>query len=202
MALIKCPKCGHSVLSAASKCPGCGRALDPALRDVIRVDRRRRGWIVVGGLLGVAVIALGVWAVESGGPMSAAGAPLTAPQPLSPAPLPVPSSADTLSIMTPASESRQPGAVIPDRPPTRPLVNPPLARADTAPPLESETLWTQTWVNVRERPGTTSTVVKILLPGQPVSVINPDRQWSVVYVDGKRLGYLSVALLAERPPGQ
>ncbi len=202
MALIKCSKCGHTVLSAASKCPGCGRALDPAQRDAIRVDRRRRGWIVVGGLLGVAGIAIGVWAVQSGGPMSSAGAPPATPQPLLQAPLPNPPSADTLSIMTPARESRQPGAVITERQPTRPVVSSPLARVDSATPRESETLWTQTWVNVRERPGTTSTVVKILLPGQPVSVINPDRQWSVVYVDGKRLGYLSVALLTERPPGQ
>jgi uncharacterized protein YgiM (DUF1202 family) len=68
-------------------------------------------------------------------------------------------------------------------------------------PESAETRWTATWVNVRERPGTTSTVVQVLRPGQEVEVLSPNRPWSVVYVNGRLVGYLSVSLLADEPPG-
>jgi hypothetical protein len=43
--------------------------------------------------------------------------------------------------------------------------------------------------------------VRVLNPGERVEVQDPNRSWSLVYVGGRAVGYLSVALLVAEPPG-
>ena len=74
-----------------------------------------------------------------------------------------------------------------------------IARAAPLPPSATP-LWTSTWVNVRERPGPTSPVVRVLNPGQQVLAVHPQGGWSLVYVDDRRAGYLWMAHLADQPP--
>lgn len=193
MVLIKCPRCSHTVLSAASTCPGCGYVLDPQQRDVIRVDRRRRVWLLLPGLAVAGLLAFVVWRAQADGVFGIAPLPDDAE----------PSTSELSRTLGQADAVTSPGGDSVAQPGERrwegDMVTGLGAQPDS--PAAAQTLWTQTWVNVREEPASTSPVVKILLPGQQVAVVHPDREWSLVYVDGQLVGYLSVALLAERPPG-
>jgi hypothetical protein len=153
-------------------------------------------WLLFPGIALAALLGIVVWRAQADGSLTGSLTPRASLPAQMPQPLPVTTPLDTVT-----------GQLPPDATAQQKSLDDEVARAALAVeqrdegPTPAEQLWTQTWVNVRERPGTTSTVIKILTPGQPVDVINPERQWSLVYVDGQVLGYLSVALLAERPPG-
>lgn len=191
MTLIKCPKCDHTVLSAASRCPGCGSAMDPQQRDAIRVNRPRRFWPLIFGLSVLALLVAGMWRAQSERARAIAMSIDRLVNESSPEPKAAPETASA-----PPDKTQLGPAAVRDAGVAR---TQPVKTQEPA-PADTDTLWTRTWVNVRERPGTTSTVVQVLTPGKPVAVVNPERQWSLVYVDGRQVGYLSVALLATQPP--
>lgn len=198
MVLIKCPKCNHTVLSAASKCPSCQHIMDPEQRDVIRVDRRPGAWVVLSCVAVAGLLGLVVWRAQAEGLFAGEPRPqLTQPTAVSDFSR-GPGQHDSATSLGAGMESApQPKGE--RRQEARAAISPRWQPAQGA-PARAETLWTETWVNVRERPGTKSTVVKVLTPGQAVDVLHPERRWSLVYVDGQELGYLSVALLTEQPP--
>lgn len=193
--LIKCPKCSHTVLSAASTCPACGYAMDPMQRDVIRVDRRRRLWLILPGAAVAGLLALVVWRAQADGVFAIAPLPEGTEPTMSELSRTL---AQTNTVTSPSGNADSVAQSGDER-----WEDELVTEFGTEPifPAAPQILWTQTWVNVREEPGRTSPVVKILLPGQQVAVVHPEREWSLVYVDGREIGYLSVALLAERPPG-
>ncbi len=194
MALIKCPKCNHTVLSAASRCPGCGRPLSLEDRDEIRVDRGRKWWPALAGVSVSVLVALAVWRVQANVPPSN----VTSPLPVAA----LPDFATDSFSNSAFDDSAADATAQPDSEPAPPADSERPRLPRNLPPLTAaDTLWTSTWVNIRARPGTTGTVVRVLRPGEPVAVANPERQWSVVYVDGEPVGWLSVAMLGQRPPG-
>lgn len=192
MALIRCQKCSRTVLSAASQCPHCSRPMDPAQRDVIR-DRRSVKWpsvVVIGAVL-VLVIILLRNLEDAAAVLNAGPAPIPAPAEVSAGPPAIPDAIG--EDATHAGEESAPESITP-RDNTQNQIG------QAAPlPASATPLWTSTWVNVRERPGPTSPVVRVLNPGQQVLVIHPQRGWSLVYVDDQRAGYLWVAHLADQP---
>lgn len=74
----------------------------------------------------------------------------------------------------------------------------------SAPGVMPYTRWvTSMWVNVREGPADSTPVVAVLRPGQRVEAGAPTRDgWQMVYVDGRRVGYVARSLLTSQPPGR
>ncbi len=191
MALIRCQKCSRTMLSAASQCPHCLRPMDPAQRDVIR-DRRSVMWPSVVVISAVLVLAIILWRnlEDAAALLNSGPALIPAPAEVSAGP---PAMLDAIGgDPTHADESTS------ESPTSRESTQNQIERAAPL-PVSATPLWTSTWVNVRERPGPTSPVVRVLNPGQQVLVVHPQRGWSLVYVDDQRAGYLWVAHLADQP---
>ncbi len=193
MALIRCPKCSRTVLSAASQCPHCSRPMDADQRDEIRVDRRPVMWPSVVVISAVLVLAIILWRnlEDAAALLSSGPAPMPAPAEVSAGP---PAMLDAIGedATHAGNESTS------ESPTSRESTQNQIERAAPL-PASTTPLWTSTWVNVRERPGPTSPVVRVLNPGQQVLVVHPQRGWSLVYVDDQRAGYLWVAHLADQP---
>ncbi|HEX9729090.1 MAG TPA: SH3 domain-containing protein [Gemmatimonadales bacterium] len=209
MPLIRCPACGHSVLSVASSCPNCSHLLaqNPmqageasALRECPRcgkfIDRaapvcvycdypvRRRGFMrsATVAVIGAAVVtAVAVVAVRQ---RASDGSAVTPPPTVAAAPI----------------QAAPPAAHRPaEAPATTPPDSNPVSRPPAAPravPSGRPMRWAATWVNVRERRGTTSPIVLVLTPGTRVEVADSFSGWWAVYANDARVGYASAALLA------
>jgi hypothetical protein len=72
----------------------------------------------------------------------------------------------------------------------------------SAPPRTPLTRWVgRQWVNVREGPADNTPIAGVLRPGQRVEAGAPTRDgWQMVYVDGRRMGYVARSLLTSEPP--
>jgi len=216
MALIKCPQCGQTVLSVASKCPKCSHLLlqaraqgdDREFAHCRRCEKiiprkaticeyceypqlaRRRIRIVVGLVLAVAVLAAAIIGVSK---LTGAAEPDdTASLPMTPTIQPTPT--DTMALRS-----------VPVAPPIEaqraPPRSPPSAAPDTViTPPDPDMRWAADWANVREGPGTAYPVVGILRPGTPVTAASMRRGWWLVSVDGNELGYVARNLLSDQPP--
>lgn len=219
MTLIKCPNCGHTVSSVASKCPQCGTLLSEyrfiqgqsgALTGCRRCARKvlsgatvcpycgtpkpgRRIPYAAGALLLAAVVpALVLAALQQRAPGAAVpqGGPEQAQQPTQQAP-----AEESAPQATGAPEA--PAAQEPPQPRQAPLsVGPGLA----APPAAG-TRWTLDWTNVREARALDAPVVRVLKPGTAVQVGDRVNGWWAVYLEGRLVGYAAGSLLAATPPG-
>ncbi len=203
MALLKCPNCNQTVLSAACSCPRCGTVFNWE-RDRYPGDKPIRWWPIVLGMAAVGALAFGVSRVAEQGP-SADLPPMTMGTEVTPLPVVSP---DTTSLVAAPPAPRPADSVRPPaRSPTAPVsaAQPPQSRRAGLPEARrstvAQTRWTSTWVNVRERPSNQSAVIRVLNPGERVEVESPNRSWSLVYLGGRPVGYLSVALLVNEPPG-
>lgn len=197
--LIKCPQCGHSVLSVASLCPRCSylftarrfqQGQQGTLTECHRCGgkvvseartcpycglghpghrRVQRTSLVLSAIAVLAVVGVGVRSLIMNRPMSVTTTTDDVRPTLSPLPVP-----------------RGPSVA-----PTE------------APPLTvtlMETRWTSTWVNVREEPAVAASVLQILRPGQRVEVAELEGRWWLTYRDGQRIGYIANLVLQMAPP--
>ena len=204
MALLKCPNCNQTVLSAACSCPRCGTVFNWE-RDRYPGDKPIRWWPIVLGIAAVATLAFAVGRVAEQD-RSAEFPPL----PMGTEAIPLPAlDRDTTTPATAEPPAPRPADT------ARSRFRSPAPPVDAAPPPQSrraslpdprgagpaQPRWTSTWVNVRERPSNQSAVVRVLNPGERVEVESPNRSWSLIYVGGRPVGYLSVSLLVIEPPG-
>lgn len=215
MALIKCPQCGQTVLSVASKCPKCSHLLlqarapgdDKEFAHCRRCEKiiprsvaiceycgypqlaRRRLRLAIGlTMAAAALVAAAIGVSMLTGPRE----PETiVSRPTAP---PIQPTAEDSATREPVPVATPIEAQL--IPPT-----PPPATPDTARPVaDADMRWAVDWANVREGPGTDYPVVGVLRPGTAVTAGGRRRGWWLVSVDGNELGYVARNLLADRPP--
>lgn len=216
MTLIKCPECGHTVLSVASTCPNCSRRLTPdpiaaagGLNDLVecprcsklldrrtptcrhcgyaaRRARRVRRAAVIAA--GVTVVAV-IWGISLKAPPPDKTAARTVPTPEEPA--------GPLEEMMIARAA--PDTTATDLPAARPGLAPPPEPPEPI-PTDRPARWTNNWVNVREDRSGDAPVVRILRPGTRVEVGDRARGWWAVSIDGVPVGYVASDLLDTVPP--
>ena len=202
MALIKCPECGHTVLSVASTCPNCKHRMTPEVvhsgelttvrqcrscGELMTGDSTRCPhcgesirrpilvWIAVAVAV-AALIAVG-WLVLRDGAEGEREAPPPTPAP----------EASRLPVQSPA------------HPTLRDSVEP--APAEIAVALPPRALrWANDWTNVRADRGLEYEVVQILRPGDSVEVSDRRLGWWAVYLDDRLIGYVVNNLLDTDPP--
>lgn len=208
MTLIKCPSCGHTVLSLASKCPSCGFHLtQPRFQQGFQgslTECRKCGLKVLSGTrqcpycgvqhpgrTGRVGTVLGLVGLTAG-----LGFLLLVAQQLQPAAPQVP---EVEVIAAPSVGSADAG-----RPDTA-------AQANSAPPSMQQAggesrpegalvRWLSNWANLREGRSLDSRVVGVLRPGQQVAVANRVAGWWEVYLDGRFAGYVAGSLLLTQLP--
>jgi ribosomal protein L37E len=216
MAMIKCPQCGQTVLSVASVCPKCsylliqhatpqgenggfgncrrcGKVISTAAVecDFCGYPQRFRRHLRRGlGAIGIlALVAIGVIVIRA---VSETGGD---------ADRPAPPAADTVLAAAPPPAVIQPdSAVIP--PVAAPQVDTTAPAPQDSQPVAPPRLtrWTITWANVRDGRTTESAVIRILRPGEAVSVAEPAGGWWRVYERGQPIGYVAIDLLSTQPP--
>jgi predicted RNA-binding Zn-ribbon protein involved in translation (DUF1610 family) len=204
MALIDCPQCGHKVMSVASTCPKCGYSLTEQRkreshamrvaicrhcnREIAATSKlcphcgeaepvsRPPKWLVPAIL--AAVLLTVVFVISRGGSEE----PVRVSEPVA-ATETVPTAGDTTPTPPPgaAEVSDPPQVLVPATPQTL-------------------TRWTTDWANMREDRDRNSDVVDILGPGAQIEVADLENRWWAVYVDGRRVGYISASLVANEPP--
>ena len=204
MALIKCPRCGQTVLSVASVCPKCSYLLlqNPTPQGegeefttcrrcgkIIRQDTeacefcayphlaRRRIRAAAWTVVGVAIVAFGALAIQR---LTSRG-----------------------EGPSPPATAAVPGQAVPLAPPVtaRPVTEAAPPQIDSVRlPLSAVTRWTLDWANVREGRATSFPVLGILRPAQEVLVDSLRAGWWLVYLDGRPAGYVATDLLTNEPP--
>lgn len=224
MGLTKCPHCGHTVLTVASRCPGCGQAIGamafgPTHRgDTVpcrscgrKVKRRSATCTNCGAtnpgkrtILGRGtVMALGlVAAVVAGIVLWGRNPGRRSGSLLSSAGRPAPTKPAAREIARGEPERRH-DTVLSTKdstslsaPPAPPPT--PATTATPKPPLAIR--WTALWANVRSEPRESAAVVRVLKPGTRVEGIRNPKGWWQIFVDGDSIGYVAGVLLANQPP--
>lgn len=220
MTLIKCPNCGHTVSSVASRCPQCGEQLSQfrfvqgeggGLTECRRCARKVLSGAKICPYCGVArpgrrsPVAVLVLAVVLAAPALAIGALRNrTPQP--------PAAVLAQSAAKPAVEATAeepvaasfppPVQAAPAEPaPLDPVQVPTPSPADSgATAVRTQTRWTNDWANVRERRELEAPVVRVLRPASAVQVSDRQMGWWALYLDGRMVGYVAGSLLNDRPP--
>lgn len=195
MPLIKCPHCDHSVSTVASICPHCSK--------LIAEDRWRRGQqgdqmechrcrahIVVGSPVCPNCGVISPKPRRSTAWLPLAGAAAAAIAVILLGGLNGLDRGTTISVT-----GLQPALALADEVPVE--VAPTLSSTDIH---DAHTRWTRTWVNVRAGRGTDTAVVRVLDPGQPVTVGSKEGAWWSVYVEGHAIGYIANSELLPGPP--
>src|SRR2546425_2025812 len=217
MALIKCPQCGHTVLSVASQCPACATALaigflGPEHRGEL-AECRSCGHPVRSGtrtcphcgiqnpargrrvrqqaLRASAVLILAVLALGIRARLSNHDAARAAAAPQQ-EPAHVADAAPERSSTVAAPE------VVASEAAASPLEAVPLAPPVNASAPPPETRWTATWANVREQPKNDAPILRVLAPGTPVKGTLDRYGWWLVHLEGKSVGYVAGELLSAR----
>jgi hypothetical protein len=206
MALVKCPRCGHTVLSVASACPKCSGPLtqehfSPSWRGTLSECRSCGRQVFTDGSV---CHHCGVRNPGRRGPSrwvrtrpvrtGIIGAALLGLVIVRAGLEHRPGPAGSLTL---AAHSATPSAAasIPAK-----SVVPRAIAPRGAPFLGTQAKWTSTWVNVRRSEGTKAPVTEILNPGQRVEVGNLRAGWWSVWRDGRRVGYVANLVLRDQPP--
>lgn len=217
MTLIKCPGCGHTVSSVASRCPQCGTLLSQfrfvqgeggSLTECRSCSRkvlsgattcpycgvahpgRRRPYAVVGLLLAFAVPALVVVALRGGGSEALSPVPSASVEPQLPR-------AVGAAAPEPAGQVETLSAVR-----QAPAEEPAPKAVPDAEAVPTQTRWTLDWANVREGRALGTRVVRVLRPGSTVQVTDRQAGWWALYADGQVVGYVAGSVLGDRPPSE
>lgn len=203
--LTECRKCGHPVTTEARVCPHC---------SIPRPGRRGPSPVALAAftLTLLATVGLAVVVPKLGDNSSAlpSARPIrAAPPPVKRVSLPAPDTPRSTPVDSVPGVARPPDTVVVSAAPPVPAPTPAAApaQADTQqgpPAITPQTRWaTNLWVNVREGPANEAPIVGVLRPGQRVEAGAPTWDgWQLVYVDGKRMGYVARSLLGSRPPNQ
>ncbi len=206
MALIDCPQCGHKVLSVASTCPECGFSLsEQRKRDSLasraaicrhchreitatsklcphcgetRPVSKPPKWLVPAIL--VVGLLIAVFFIPWGGSED-----------------PIPQPAEPVAAAESVATTRD---TTPTPPPTAAAVSTTTPQVPTPAAPQTLTKWTADWANMREDRDVDSDVVRVLLPGEQIEVADLESRWWAVYVDGRRVGYVSASLVVNEIP--
>ena len=169
---ILCPRCGHRALRVATRCPRCGHEFPPELLQPFSPPHPRALPRLALMLGGAATAALVVAALLVRGRSVPDAAP-TAPGPSLPAPR-----AEKVAMPSDARSAPAPA----------PTVGPPLLRYAT------------TWINVRAYRGMGGAAVRVIDPGEAVTVDSLAGGWYRVLDRGTPVGYAHRSFLtAQRP---
>ena len=161
----QCSECGKRALSIATRCPGCG--LEFAAPAEPEVGRRVEfGRYVSPGLVGLAVIAAIVAAVELGG----AADPGDGRDPAAAG-----SFADSSEVAYALGATAG--------------LDTSSVEATTPEPLPPELLVARTWTNVRKARSRRADLEAVLTPGDSIVADSLDRDWYRVRFMGEVLGY-------------
>ena len=177
---IECPQCGHRALSVATRCPRCGHEFPPELlhhRTPSSARGRRPPALLLGGAL-AAVLAAGLL-LRSSGPSRPEATPAPAVR-----------TAVTAARAGPPAEPRA------DSLSSAPLA-PARAPATAAP---GQLRYATTWVNVRAARGPRAAPLRVLDPGDSVTVDSLVGGWYRVVDRGRAVGYAHRRFLAARHP--
>ncbi len=207
MTLIKCPACGHTVLSVASLCPNCheqlGTESDASHAADELVHCRKCGELMTRrarrcphcryahGTRRTAVFAIAavVLLVVAGGWFVVSRQDRPTPDPIA-------------AELPPAAQTPNP-----------PVISAPVeVETDTVPSVELSpeavssgsvskvTRFALEWANIRAARGLDSDIIAILRPGQAVSVGDWERGWWGVYLGDSLVGYVAAVLMDTVPP--
>jgi len=113
---------------------------------------------------------------------------------------PIRAGAPAIPASSPSRGTAHPPAV-PDPSPSRRSTPPDAAPRYPASEPGAHVRWARTWVNVRSERSGSSSPVRILDPGQRVTVDAPRLGWLRVAVEGVPLGYVDRSFLDTIPPG-
>jgi len=213
MTLIKCPNCGHSVLSVASKCPQCGWLLSEyrfiqGQEGALTLCRRCARKVLSGAKVcpycgashpgrripyaGVAVLAAVIPALLLAAlyrqRLDSAPSPHLAPA--QPAGLPRGTVQAEVAPMLTSPPRPAPAAH---------------AQASSLPggavsSAATQTRWTLDWANVRQARALDAAVVRVIKPCVAVQVSDRVSGWWGVYLEGQFIGYIAGSLLGTSPP--
>ncbi len=208
LTLIKCPHCGHAVLSVASHCPACSRALGQTF-----LGPEHQGELAQCRSCG--------HPVRSGTktcPHCGIARPAQRPRPFRTA-LPALVAVILAALALALGEQlldRTPRAS-PQTTTTRARPKPLVARAIEPPPAATrdsvvakpavadspgfQTAWTTMWVNVRQRPTNQAPVLRVLRPGTQIRGTIGQWGWWSVRLGSDSLGYVAGELLRAARPG-
>ncbi len=213
VSLLTCTNCGQKSPLQAAKCKHCGRAFG-------RPPQRRGGASSSGRVL-VAVLVLAGAGLISGvywwwpslrllpsaatPEMSAGLAPPSSEVPVVPESRATP--VDTVRVRPapaakPAKDSAPPAAPAPkpvkdSAQPVAPAAAPAAASIDPA-----HQRYAQDWVKLRSEPSTTAPVLRVLQPGEVVTIDSLLDGWYRVVSDQQATGYVDRQYLDTLPPGQ
>lgn len=219
MTLIKCPKCGQTVLSVATTCPKCQylltqNSLQQGGQSELITCRRCQKMIAAGSVtceycgypvrlrrrirriawsvVAVAVVAVGaVVAVQIQGEYRPGGGAERSMEPTLPLlPPAAPVTARPETTGAPAETGRD-----------TTLTTPATAIPDTLrPPPNAVLQYVAVWGNVRTARDTLSPALRRLAPGTAVLTARPLSGWYAIYVDSIFAGYMAGDLLERQPP--
>jgi ribosomal protein L37E len=220
MALIKCPKCGQTVLSVASVCPKCSHLLlqnpmseseDGQVVECRRCGKlvarstaeckfcgyprqfRRRLRLAIWSAAGIGALVLAAWGLWA---LTAQRGTTTPPAPSLGEPSPPPS-ATPESVVRPLPQPTVES--LPSAPLMEAELRPaqlPAAQTPQLPP--TQTRWATTWANLRGAPRVPSAVIRVLQPGERVEVAMLRLGWWSVFVDGERVGFVANSVLTDQ----
>ena len=212
MTLIKCPNCGHTISSVASKCPRCGNQLSQfrfvqgeggGLTECRRCARKVLSGAKICPYCGVShpgrrspvvLLTLGIALVL---PVLVL-ATLRNRSPEPPVLIPARTGEDLPAAVAPAPRLQAaPGPAAPRAPVVAPAAG---VMGDNAGGVSTQTKWTLDWANVRQGRALEAPVVRVLRPGAPVQVSDRQLGWWALYLDGRMAGYVAGSVLGDRPP--
>ena len=201
MALVKCPRCGHTVLSVASACPKCSGLLTqeqfPPSRSGALTECRSCGRRVLTNAS--ACLHCGVRSPGRRGVSLLTHSRLVRPGIIGVAVvLGVVAVRTTTVLQSTSDRSAMAAPTLAARSLPPDSARPGATSLPRVPRVQTK--WTSTWVNVRQGQGGNTAVVEILKPGQPVEVSNLQGGWWSVQRDGRHIGYVANALLRDERP--
>jgi DNA-directed RNA polymerase subunit RPC12/RpoP len=214
LTLIKCPHCGHTVLSVASHCPGCSRPLGQAFLGLNhegalaqcrecghQVRTRTRmcphcgaqdpaRWSRAARTALMATLGVGALVVL---------ALVATSRRLADGTLPAVATPETTATVVARPET----TTAPPAPTTATAsagdTVSKSANADSSAGLQ--TRWTTSWVNLRSAPSNEAPIVRVLRPGTAVHGTAAKWGWWATHLSGDSVGYVAGALLSTREPG-
>lgn len=207
MSHLTCTNCLQKSPAEATRCKHCGRSFGPPPPRGGATGSFRR---VISAVVLVAVATLVVVGAWQWWPILRVTRAIAAPETtaVTPPPTPAPESrAASVESMIPAPRppARPPkdsaarvAEIAPARDSTRPA--PPLAPAEPVRIDPAHQRYAQVWVKLRAEPNNAAAVLRVLQPGEVVTVDSLQNGWYRVVGDEQQVGYVDRQYLDTLPP--
>lgn len=202
-----CPSCGKAALPVATRCPKCGYAFE--LRyERPQPDTSRRTSLFVALLALVIVALVASNALRRHGSRSpdesshVAGIPAPATPAADSSTARAVTTPKTAPVTTALPEKPAPVAVAaqPAPAPAPAARTPPPTRPAPVAGRSSGRRYATTWINVRSARNNRAPVLRVLKPGEAVSIDSLDQGWYQVVTADQVQGYADWRLLSDAPP--